>query len=851
MQTLLRLAFAAVVLAALAIAAAYFHLRQSLPQDEGEIRLAGISQPVEVLRDAYGVPHIAAKSLRDAIYALGFVHAQDRLWQMEINRRIAAGRLSEILGASALETDRFLRTIGVRRAAEANFKHLDEETRGLLEAYAAGVNAFLGTDPVLPIEFWITGARPEPWTPADSLGWLKMMAWDLGGNWRNELLRMRLAKTLPLARINELLPPYPGEAPLALPDLHKLYSGMEKEGTRLALNGDRPHLSFLSGDLAHGGDGVALQIRLGSSSREIHPAGKAEIMGPQSEASAYDQLSDPFETQPEGLGSNNWVVSGAKSATGKPLLANDPHLGLTAPAVWYFAHISAPGFEAIGATLPGVPAIVLGRNTHFAWGVTNTGPDVQDLYLERLDAAGDYLTPDGPRPFKTIDEVIKVKGGEDVRLQVRVSRHGPVISDVSRTALEAAPRGHVVAFQWTALRDDDLTMQSAVKLARAHDWPSFLAGLRDFHTPQQNVVYADIEGNIGFIAAGRVPIRKPENDLKGLAPAPGWLAQYDWAGFIPFAELPHSYNPASGQVVTANHRITPPGYPHFITSEWQPPYRAHRIAELLRAVPAHSIGSFARIQGDVVSLPVRELLPRLLVTKPASEEARRALELLAGWDGSMGAERPEPLIAWAWWREFSRAIYADEMGEAFRGNWETRAVFLTAVLTDRDGESRWCDDVRTREVETCDMVLSASLDAALADLRKRYGGDMAGWRWGKAHYALHEHRPFDRVRWLAPLFDISVPSGGDPYTVNVGRNRMEDEARPFANTHAPSLRAIYDLSDLDNSLYIHSGGQSGNVLSPLYKTFTRAWARGDYIPMVTERKKIEAGGVRRLVLEPK
>jgi penicillin G amidase len=846
-QTLLRLAFAAVVLAALAIAAAYFHLRQSLPQDEGEIRLAGISQPVEVLRDAYGVPHISAKSLRDAMVALGFVHAQDRLWQMEMNRRLAAGRLAEILGPSALEADRFLRTIGIHRAAKANLKHLDEETRNLLEAYAAGVNAFLATKPVLPVEFWITGARPEPWTPADSLGWIKMMAWDLGGNWRNELLRMRLAKTLPLARINELLPPYPGEAPLALPDLHKLYGGMEKEGTRLAvnkINGDSPHLS------THRGDGLALQRRLGFSSRMNLPAGKAEIMGTASEALAYDQLEDPFVAQGEGLGSNNWVVSGAKSATGKPLLANDPHLGLTAPAVWYFAHISAPGFEAIGATLPGVPAIVLGRTTHFAWGFTNTGPDVQDLFLERLDGAGDYLTPDGPRPFKIIDELIKVKGGEDVRLRVRLSRHGPVISDVSRAAQEAAPRGHVVAFQWTALRDDDLTMQSAVKLAGAHDWPSFLAGLRDFHTPQQNVVYADTEGNIGFIAAGRVPIRKPENDLKGLAPAPGWLAKYDWAGFIPFAELPHSYNPASGQVVTANHRITPPGYPHFITSEWQPPYRAHRITELLRALPKHSIGSFARIQGDVMSVPVRELLPRLLVTKPASEDARRALELLVRWDGSMDAERPEPLIAWAWWREFSRAIYADEMGDAFRGNWLSRAQFLTAVLTSRDGEERWCDDVRTKQVETCDAILSTTLDAALTDLRKRYGGDMSGWRWGKAHYALHEHRPFDRVRWLAPIFDITAPSGGDPYTVNVGRNRMDDEARPFASIHAPSLRAIYDLSNLDNSLYIQSGGQSGNVLSPFYKTFTQAWARGDYIPMVTNRKKIEAGGVKKLVLEP-
>jgi len=817
-----RLAFAAFVLIVLALAGGLFHLRQSLPKVEGELRLAGLAKPVEVLRDSYGVPHITAQSLGDAVFALGYVHAQDRLWQMEMNRRTAAGRLAEILGENALEADRFLRTIGIRRAAEANFKHLDAETRQLLEAYAAGVNAFLASKPVLPIEFWMTGANPEPWTPADSLGWIKMMAWDLGGNWRSELLRMRLSKTLPNARIDELLPPYPGERYPPIPELRQLYA-----------NGDSHHFSHLANGDSH------------------HFSHLGETVGMQAQASAPDRLDDFLQDGAAGLGSNNWVVSGEKSATGKPLLANDPHLGLTAPAVWYFAHITAPGFDAIGATLPGVPAIVLGHNADFAWGATNTGPDVQDLYLERLDGAGGYLTPEGPRPFKVVDEVIKVKGGNEVRLQVRETRHGPVISDVSPSALQAVPRGHVLAFQWTALRDDDLTMQAALKMVRAHDWPGFLAALRDYHSPQQNFVYADTAGNIGFVAAGRVPVRKAANDLKGMAPAPGWLAKYDWTGFIPFAELPHAYNPADGQIVTANNRITPPGYAHFISSDWQPPYRAHRIAELLRALPTHSIGSFARIQGDVVSLPVRELLPRLLAVKASSEAGRRALQLLAGWDASMAADRAEPLILWAWWREFSRAIYADEMGEAFRGNWRARARFLTAVLEDRDGEGRWCDDVRTPAPESCDGVLAASLEAALADLRKRYGGDMAAWRWGAAHPALHEHRPFGRNRWLAGWFDIAVPSPGGPYTVNVGRNRMENEAHPFANTHAPSLRAIYDLSDLDNSLYIHSGGQSGNVFSPHYKAFTEAWARVEYIPMVTDRRKIEAGGVKRLRLMPK
>ena len=776
----------------LAAVAGYLYLRQSLPKTEGEIHLSGLAARVDVLRDRYGIPHIFAASLEDASFALGFVHAQDRLWQMEMSRRIAAGRLAEIVGTGGLETDRFLRTLGVRRSAEANLRTLDAETRKLLEAYAAGVNAFLAGDPVLPPEFWLTGARPEPWTPADSVGWVKMMAWDLGGNWRDELLRMRLSKTLPLARIHQFLPPYPGEQPPVIADLKELYSTLDRDAVRLAR----------------------------------------------------------FAPDNEGIGSNNWVVSGARSESGKPLLANDPHLGLTAPPVWYFAQLSTPGINVIGATFPGVPGVILGRNERVAWGMTNTGPDVQDLYLEKLDAAGGYHTPEGPQPFQVVEEIIRVKGAEPERLRVRISRHGPVISDVSRAAQDEAPRGHVIAFAWTALAEDDRTIQFALRMARAREWDGFLAAARDFHAPQQNIVYADIEGNIGFVAAGRVPQRRPDNDLKGMAPAPGWLARYDWVGNIPFEQLPRSFNPAEGAIVTANHRITPPGYPHFIGFDWQPPYRAERIQQLLDAAPKHSVQSFARIQADVVSLAMRELLPKLLAARPRSEEARKALALLAKWDGAMRPERAEPLIAWAWWRELTRAIYADELGEAFRANWLARAVFLGKVLSGDPAHARWCDDVRTPATETCEEVLALSLDAALADLARRYGADPTRWRWGEAHVARHEHRPFSRQPLLAPLFDITVPSPGDAFTVNVGRNNFNDEAQPFANRHAASLRAIYDLSDLEKSLYIHSGGQSGNILSDHYDAFTQAWAKNEYIPMRAERKTLDAEPHQLLRLLP-
>ena len=785
-QTLRLLALIVAVSLALATGA-FLHLRRSLPQVDGEIRLAGVEAPIEILREANGIPHIYARSLADVYFGLGFVHAQDRLWQMETSRRTGSGRIAEVLGAAGLDFDRLMRTLGLRRAAQANFERYDAETRRFLKAYAAGVNAFLATNPVLPPEFWIARFTPEPWTEIDSVVWTKVMALDLGGNWRNELLRMQLAGRLPLARIQELVPSYPGDAPLRIRELKSLY-------------------------------------------RDAAP---------------------PPAAPGSGGGSNSWVVSGARTESGKPLLANDPHLALTAPPVWYFAHLSAPGLNAIGATLPGVPGIVLGRNDRLAWGFTNTGPDVQDLYLEKLQADGRYLAPDGPREFTLIKETIRVKGANAEELTVRISRHGPVISDAQPAARAALPKGQVLALAWTALAEDDPTMQAVFRVPLARDWASFLAAARDYQAPQQTVTYADVDGNIGFIAPGRVPVRKPANDLKGLAPAPGWDARYDWAGSIPFDELPRVFNPASGAVVSANHKILPPGYRHFITSEWQSPYRAGRITELLEATPKHTRESFARMQADIVSPAVRELLPRLLATQPATPQARAALAKLAAWDGTMSADRPEPLIVVAWWRELTRAIYADELGPAFGANWSTRAQFVSNVLANRNGQGRWCDNARTGKVETCDEILAASLESALADLRKRYGDDPDRWRWGEAHAAWSRHRPFSRVRWLAPFFDIRAPTPGDAYTLNVGQSDFADESDPYSSRHAPSLRAIYDLADPQASLFIHSAGQSGNPLSPHYSDFAPRWARGEYVPMLTDRARIEALGVQRLVLAPR
>ena len=782
------------LLLVLGAAAGYAWLRQSLPQLEGSLALSGLKAPVEIVRDRHGVPHIYAGSVEDAQFGLGFVHAQDRLWQMEMNRRIGSGRMSEALGAATLDADKFLRTLGVRRAADASLKALSAETRGELDAYTAGVNAFLAQrSGPLPPEFLLTGVSPEPWQVADCVAWIKMMAWDLGGNWRSELLRLRLAKKLTTAQIGEFLPPYPGDAPLAIADYGALYR--------------------------------------------------------QLDASKLAALAIPGLA--ESGASNNWVMGGNRTASGKPLLANDPHLGLAAPAVWYFAHLSAPGYEVMGATLPGVPGVVLGRNARIAWGFTNTGPDVQDLYVERIDAAGQVLAPQGWQKLLTRSEVIKVKGQADVALTVRESRHGPLISDAFKPAAEALPRGYALALAWTALRTDDLSVQVAGRFARAGDWKEFLAAAREFHSPQQNMVYADIEGNIGFVAPGRIPVRKPENDLKGQAPAPGWDAKYDWDGFIAFEELPQSYNPASGEVMTANHKIVPENYPHYLTSEWVLPYRAQRIAQLLAATPRHTPQSFAKIQADTVSLQVREILPLLLKAKASGAEAQQVLQELGKWNADMAIEGAEPLIVSAWLRELGRLIYADELGELFDAAWEHRASFMHDVLADKAGQARWCDDVATPAKENCADLLPRALDLALSDLKRRYGNERKQWRWGEAHYALSEHRPFGRQTQLAKLFDVRVPSPGDTYTVDVGRNTLNNESAPFASRHSASLRAVYDLADPDKSMYIHSTGQSGNLLSPLYKNFAERWSRAEYIPMSMQRGDALTESLGTLKLQPR
>lgn len=807
MQRLLRifsrLLLVVLILVLLAGAAGYLYLRRSLPQVDGTIKVAGLRGPVEIIRDIDAVPHIYAEHTLDLFFGLGYVHAQERMWQMEFQRRVGQGRLAEILGPGALPTDRFLRTLGVHRAARSAYESLSPESREVLDAYAAGVNAFLAghSGSRLQPEFTILGVQPEPWTGPDSLAWAKMMALDLGGNYALELLRSDLIAAVGPERAQQLLPGYPEDGPSILPSLERS-EGYEQ----LAELGEQ--VRQLAGFGRHSGDVV---------------------------------------------GSNNWVVDGTKSVTGKPVLANDPHLGSRIPSLWYLAHLSSGDYEAIGATLPGIPGVVIGRNRFIAWGVTNVNPDVQDLFRERLDATGTLAEFQGRmEPMQIITETIKVKGQPDVQHVVRITRHGPLISDAinanneSRPVEERPAPLEPLAFRWTALDAEDTTIDAFLEINQARNWEEFTEALRSYVAPSQNFVYADVEGNIGYYIPGRVPIRSAGD---GLLPAEGWSGNYEWVGWIPFEELPHIYNPAQHFIATANNRPVPAGYPHFLGRDWAPPYRAQRIVELLQAREQLSIDDHKTIQGDSVSLLARDLLADLLpLLEPQSDDERRAVELLKNWDYETRGESAAAAIFEMWYLHLLRGLLDDELGPKLRERYESRSqatLFMSSVL--EDPASPWCDNTTTAEQEDCAALALATLRAALDELKARLGSDMASWRWDQLHIAVFPHQPFDNVGLLKRLFSRSIPNGGDSSTVNVAPFSFK---HPFEQRTIPSYRQIIDMANPDGGLFIHSVGQSGHILSSHYADYLDDWRELRYVPMRMERVTVERDKASVLRLEP-
>jgi len=787
-----RLAVIALALGGIVVlcaAGAYLWLRQSLPVLDGDVHAPGLHAPLRIVRDNEGVPHIFAASARDGWFGMGYAHAQDRLWQMEFQRRVGQGRLAEFLGEKAFETDLLFRTLGIAGTARRIYAKLDADTRANLEAYAAGVNAQLAEGRTLPVEFHVFRMRPEAWKPEDSVAWLLVMAWDLSSNYKLELARLRFTNLMGEERAAQFMPPYPGDKEPPWPDMKALYA-------------------------------------------ELRP-----------QADALLAMSPPMEG---AIGSNSWVVSGAHAKGGRPLLANDPHLGLQAPALWYLAHIATPSGNVVGGTLPGVPFVVLGHNDFVAWSMTTTNGDTQDLFVEKLAPGDDesYVTPTGKARFETRDEVIRV-GSEARHVRIRSTRHGPVLSDAVRAARGAAPAGHVLALAWTALTEGNATARAGFELNAAATHEQLMAALRDFNAPQQNVVYAERDGRIGFVAPGLVPIRRDDNEAMGRVPVPGWDAKYDWQGMIPFDELPAVVDPPGGRIVTANHKITPPGYRPFISVDWFPPYRADRIEALLDGQPLHTLDTFARIQGDSVSVLASATLPFARAAQPVTDEGRILQQRLVDWNGDMAADSKAALAFAAWYRELTRLVYKDDLGELFTESWDMRAPFMLKVLRAEDGLESWCDNVTTPAQETCEYLESEAFDLAAQHLQRRWRR-ADSLQWGDVHFAASDHRPFGFVPIVDRLFNIPVPTPGDTFSINVGHYFIRDPDRPFANRHAPSLRALYDLGDLERSRFMQSTGQSGNVLSPWYASFAERWARAEYITIPTRAASIAAAHTLRL-----
>lgn len=764
---------------------------------EGVLELAGLVQPVEVYRDHFDVPHVYAQTADDAYFALGFLHARERFWQMELSRRAGSGRLAELFGADALEQDRFMRTLGLRRAAEANWAQLDPATQASLQAYAKGVNAGIAQSRWLPVEFYLTGApRPEPWHPVDSLVWLKTMAWRLSGNWWEELLNLRLQNRLSTEQLADLFPPYPGDAPQTLPDVSKWYTPVAAQADRL--------------------------------------------------------LAQHRNEAEKSVGSNNWVVDGSRSVSGKPLLANDPHLPLTAPSIWYFAHLHAPGLNVIGAGLPGVPGILLGRNEQVAWAFTNTNPDSQDVFVERLVPGnpGHYQTPAGEAAFTEFKETLRVKGAPDERLIVRVSRHGPLISTADADARQATPPGTALALSWVGLRADDMTVRFMLNAGRAQNAEQLKAAARDFHSPQQNIVYADAQGRIGFIAAGRVPVRAQGNELLGALPAPGWLPQYDWQGTIPFEQLPQQSAGNDGKIITANQKITPKDYPYFITSGWALPYRAERISDLLDRRARHDVQSFAALQNDVFNPVAAELLPLLLNTDVEDGLSLQVLRNLREWDYRMAADASQPLIFAAWLRHLSDILLQDKLGDFYELVGDYNPAFLVRVLTNRDGSAvRWCRSGASAPTP-CAAEARQALQDAITEVRRHYGDDPAQWHWGRAHVSVFANQPLGKLPGLGWFFNVETESAGGMDSVNVSGYRYDEQTGLYRGESGPAFRAIYDLAEPDKSVFILGTGQSGRPWSPHYRDMTSAWAEGGYLPLTTRRDNIERDAVVRQHLLP-
>jgi len=797
----------------------------SLPQVSGTERIAGVDARIEIVRDAHGIPRIFAKTPHDAWFAMGYVHAMDRLWQMDVSRRLVQGRLSERFGAVALGTDRLMRALDMDGHAERSLAALSAESRDVLDAYASGVNARIalnadeGHGRGAP-EFYVFGGEIDPWTPADSLSILKGMAFQISrGALAKEVKRGRFLLGLEPRQVHDLFPDYPGQGVSALP--------LVKAEGRPAR--ERPA----------GGQGLPHEILF-----------------------ALGDLTDEYAAG----ASNAWAVDGRHTASRAPLLAADPHLPLTAPGIWHPVQVTGPGIELIGGSLPGLPAIVIGRNDRIAWGITAAEIDDLDVFIEQVDPVDPsrYRTPDGWAEFETREETIQVRSAKPVGMVVRATRHGPVLPITVAGLAAVTPRNHVPALSWTALTDDDTSFEALLALNRSGTVAEALRAADGYVAPALNLVVADAR-TVGMGVAGRVPLRRLTSRIQGRAPSPGWKDDDDWIGRLPVSALPRTINPPGGAVANANNRVGNAAFPRHLSFDWDAPYRLNRIIKQLGARETHSVESFRALQMDSISEMARAIAPLVgadLWDSGGDEGAHplrgEALARLRDWNGEMSERRAEGLIFTAWLDALVPAVAGDELGPLSEYYQGSRPLFVERVYRDIDEAGRWCDDTKTEEtVETCRDRAALALDTALETLAGRYGDDIGDWRWGAAHRAIHRHSTLGDLGTTVAGVDLSLgslvnieheTSGGD-YTLNRGA-MSHMGADPYANVHAAGLRVVFDLADLDRSMFVFATGASGHPLSEYYDNLAPLWRSGDLVPMSTDRETIESGAVGTLVIAP-
>jgi penicillin amidase len=818
------------VIAVLLSLAGIFLVRRSFPQTDGQVKLAGLDGPVDIYRDSYGIPHIYASTAHDLFFAQGYVHAQDRFWQMDFWRHIGSGRLAELFGADQVETDQFLHTLGWARVVQEELQTIDPTSLSILESYSAGVNAYLEEHggSAISLEYAIlkltnAGYQPEPWEPLHTLTWAKAMAWDLGGNLDAEIQRAILLKTLTPQQVEQIVPPYPEDKPVIVP------------GYQMPIAGLPPALSPASLPLQN------LSSQLSGLERRL--AQLESLLGPHG----------------AGIGSNNWVISGERTVSGKPLLANDPHLGVQMPSIWYEIGLhcleknaDCP-YEVTGVSFAGAPGVVIGHNDWIAWGFTNVGPDVQDLYIEKINPANpnQYEVNGEWVDMQLVEETIQVAGGDPVPLTVRYTRHGPIISDnylpgeFSQKVGIELPETYALALRWTAL-EPIYTFRALWRFDRAQNWEEFRSAARELAAPAQNLVYADVDGNIGYQTPGNIPIRA---DGDGSLPVPGWTDEYEWRGYIPFEELPFAYNPPEGYIVTANNAVVR-DYPYLISQVWAYGYRAQRIVDLIENAPGPIDTTYIQqMQGDNFNLNAVDLLPVLLRIDLGDEKLKQARQILQGWDYQNHMDSAPAALFKVFWKNLLALTFQDDLPEeAWPGGGDRWYVAVKDLLEQPD--SPWWDNRSTPGIENRDAIFQQALAAAMAELGTAQGTNPDKWNWGDLHTLTLENQTLGQSG-IAP---IEALFNRGPYRTSGGEDMVNatswDAAESYAVNSLPSMRMIVDLSDLTNAFNMHTTGQSGHAYHPHYVNMADPWRLIQYHPMLWDRAQVEAQAEGHLHLLP-